>query len=227
MQQQLFTLLFVAVAVTSHAQEWTRFRGPNGSGVSNATLPATWTDKDVVFSVPLPGIGHSSPVVRGGKLFLQSANAETAQQHVVCLDSRTGEQRWQRDFEIAPYHIHVRNSFASVTPAVDEHHVYVAWSTPEQTTVMALDHDGNDVWARELGAFDSQHGFGTSPIIYKDLMIICHQQKKPQRNGPRTEEQFGPGDRSHDGRNSLADETVERECILFSALHPTCRGAAR
>ena len=187
MQNQLFAIPLVLLAITAQAHEWTRFRGPNGSGVSEARLPAKWTENEITFSAPLPGIGHSSPVIRGGKLFVQSANAETAQQHVVCLDSRTGEKLWQRDFNIASYHIHVRNSFASVTPTVDEHHVYVAWSTPDQTTAMALDHDGNEVWTRELGSFASQHGFGTSPIIYKDLMIVCHQQKKPKRNGPRTE----------------------------------------
>ena len=169
------------------AEDWTRFRGPNGSGVSTTVFPATWSENEIRFSVPLPGIGHSSPVVRGDKLFVQSANAETAHQHVICLNSRTGEKNWQRDFELTPYHIHTRNSFASVTPAVDEHHVYVAWSTPDQTTITALDHNGNPVWHRDIGSFASQHGFGTSPIVYKDLVIICHQQKKPDRNGPRTE----------------------------------------
>lgn len=181
-------LLLTSVASMLNADDWARFRGPNGRGVSETTvLPATWGDDEIIFKATLPGIGHSSPVVFGDKLFVQSADAETARQYVICLNSRTGAENWRREFDLSPYHIHARSSFASVTPAADDAHVYVAWSTPENTTLSALDHAGQLVWQRDLGSFASQHGFGTSPIVYKDMVIICHLQKKPDRNGPRTE----------------------------------------
>ena len=63
--------LFVAAADSALAQEWTRFRGPNGSGESDATtIPAKWTDKDYNWKINLPGAGHSSPVLWGDKIFL-------------------------------------------------------------------------------------------------------------------------------------------------------------
>ncbi|MCA9213937.1 MAG: PQQ-binding-like beta-propeller repeat protein [Planctomycetales bacterium] len=182
-----FTVIASFLYSSAHGQDWVRFRGPNGSGVSTSVLPATWTKSEVAFDVQLPGVGHSCPVILGDKLFIQSADADSAKQYVLCLNSRTGNEIWRKEFDIDSYHIHARNSFASVTPTVDKHHVYVAWSTPDQTTATAFNHNGEIVWQRELGAFDSQHGFGTSPIVYKDLVILCHQQKKPDRNGPRTE----------------------------------------
>ena len=67
---------------SASAQEWTRFRGPNGTGESEAkTIPAQWTDADYNWKVSVPGIGHSSPVLWGDHLFLLSADPETATRH--------------------------------------------------------------------------------------------------------------------------------------------------
>ena len=63
--------LLALLISTAAAQEWTRFRGPNGTGESEATtIPASWTDKDLNWKIELPGIGHSSPVLWGDKIFL-------------------------------------------------------------------------------------------------------------------------------------------------------------
>ena len=65
-------------------QEWTRFRGPNGTGESETTtIPASWTDKDLNWRIELPGIGHSSPVLWGDKLFLLSAEPKEATRFVL------------------------------------------------------------------------------------------------------------------------------------------------
>ena len=174
--------------VPSAAQEWTRFRGPNGSGVlTDCEIPGQWTEADYNWKVTLPGVGHASPVIWGERVFLLSADPQTATRHVLCLRAADGATLWQRDFPSAPHHLHLRNSFASSTPAVDAQHVYVAWSTPAATTLMALDHDGQTVWTRDLGPFLSQHGFGTSPIVTDSGVILCLQQDKPQEDGPRTE----------------------------------------
>jgi len=81
---------------TASAQEWTRFRGPNGSGESEArSVPAKWTDKQVNFNVEVPGIGHSSPVLWGDKLFILSANPDDATRHTLCFDAKTGKELWE------------------------------------------------------------------------------------------------------------------------------------
>lgn len=169
-------LCLILTAVSS-AQEWTRFRGPDGSGVSEATtIPVSWTEHDYNWKTQLPGVGHSCPVVWGSKVFLLSANPQDATRYVLCVDTETGKVLWQRDFPSTTHHLHQRSSYASATPAVDEKHVYVAWATPEAITFAAFDHDGHDVWTKNLGSFTSQHGWGASPIVYKDLVILHDSQ---------------------------------------------------
>ncbi len=171
-------LLVLLLGQFAAAQEWTRFRGPNGTGVSDATtIPVEWTEKDFNWKTKLPGTGHSSPVVWGEKVFLLSADPDNATRYVLCINAKSGEIEWQRDFKSETHRLHLRSSYASSTPAVDAERVYVAWSKPDKTTLMALDHDGNTVWERDLGRFQSQHGFGTSPIIYNEMLILHNSQQ--------------------------------------------------
>src|SRR5262249_14397507 len=75
---------FLAVAQTGSAQEWTRFRGPNGSGVSAATtIPVRWTEKDYNWKVKLPGVGHSSPVLWGERIFVTSGDEQSGKRLVL------------------------------------------------------------------------------------------------------------------------------------------------
>lgn len=160
------------------AQEWTRFRGPNGMGLSEAkNLPATWTEADYHWKATLPGVGHSSPVLWGDRIFLNSADPETATRYVLCLSAVDGREVWRRQYASQTHPIHARNTYGSSTPAVDAERVYVAWSTPARLTLLALDHDGNDVWDLDLGPVVSEHGFGTSPILYRDMVILSNSQQ--------------------------------------------------
>ena len=164
-----------------HAQQWTRFRGPNGTGVSEAkNIPVTWTETDYDWKTALPGLGHSSPVIWGNKVFLMSGDPDNATRYMLCVDAVSGKIIWQREYASTVHHLHPRNSFASGTPAVDEQHVYVAWSTPEELTLKAFDHSGNEIWSRDLGTWTSQHGFGSSPILFEDLVILSNQQQTQQ-----------------------------------------------
>ena len=141
----LFCVLLLSASAT--CQEWTRFRGPNGTGVSEEkTIPVKWSAEEVNWKVELPGIGHSSPVIWGDRLFIQSADPTNATQHILCYNAMNGRKIWQRDFPLDTYRIHARSSFASVTPAVDANQVYVAWSSDKQTTFSALNHQGEPVW---------------------------------------------------------------------------------
>jgi outer membrane protein assembly factor BamB len=157
-------------------QDWTRFRGPNGSGIGKADLPARWTDKDITWKASLPGVGHSSPVLWGDRLFLTSGEEATGKRIVIGLRASDGSQRWLREIPGQRHRKHADNSFASATPAVDDRHVYTYWGTPTETIVLALDHDGKDVWRADLGPFKGGHGFGASPIVYDDLVIVPNDQ---------------------------------------------------
>src|ERR1044071_8256252 len=124
----------------STAQEWTRFRGPNGTGISTAKgIPVQWAEKDLNWKVELPGIGHSSPVLWGDKIFLLSNDERSGQIFVLCLAAKDGRLLWKREFAFTAFQKHQFNSFASSSPAVDANHVYVSWSTPDRYTLAALD----------------------------------------------------------------------------------------
>lgn len=166
-------------AVTDRSQ-WTRFRGPNGSGLSDADIPAQWTDKDYNWKVQLPGGGHSSPVVWGDRIFLICASEQTGEHMVVCVSAADGAILWNRKYPSTTYHHHQFNTYASSTPAVDEKQVYVCWSTPQELSVVALEHDGREAWARGLGSFVSQHGGGQSPMLFENLVIVTDLQEGPQ-----------------------------------------------
>src|SRR4029078_6856266 len=133
------------------AQEWTRFRGPNGSGESEIVLPAEFEGNDFVWKAELPGEGHSSPVIWKDRVFLLSADPMTAERYVLCLDAKTGTILWNKKYPHTTHTLHTSSSCASCTPTVDEKNVYVAWSAPDEVTLLALTHDGEEVWHRNLG----------------------------------------------------------------------------
>jgi outer membrane protein assembly factor BamB len=168
---------------TARAQEWTRFRGPNGQGQSEAaaTIPVTWTESDYNWKQELPGVGHSSPVIWGDRIFITSGDPDTAARHVVCLSTADGKILWQRDFPGSKYHLHRQNNFAVSTPALDANRVYLAWASADSFILQALTHDGQDIWQVDLGPFKSQHGFGTSPIVVGDEVIITNDQEGETR----------------------------------------------
>ena len=159
-------------------QNWPRFRGPNGAGVSEATtIPVRWTAKDYHWRVELPGIGYSSPVVWGDRVFVTSAEEEDATQTIRCLRTSDGGLIWKRDFPSTTHPKHRFNCYASSTPALDADHVYYSFATPEEYTVMALTQaEGREVWHRDLGSFKAEHGFGASPMLFDDLVIVPDEQ---------------------------------------------------
>jgi outer membrane protein assembly factor BamB len=171
-------LVCVLARTAGGAEEWSRFRGANGSGQSEAaTIPVEWTAEDYNWQVPLPGIGHSSPVISGDRVVVTSGDPEGATRHVLCLRCSDGSQIWSREFPSLPHHLHARNSYASSTPALDSQHVFFMWATPEAHHLVALDlEDGRTVWKINLGEFKSQHGFATSPIVHRDAVIVANEQ---------------------------------------------------
>src|SRR5208283_1627402 len=94
-------------------QEWTRFRGPNGSGEAPpAPIPVTWTERDYKWRVELTGEGHSSPVLWGDRLYVTAADDDAVQQ-IYCLDAGSGRTLWQKQFACKPGPKNTLNSFAA------------------------------------------------------------------------------------------------------------------
>jgi outer membrane protein assembly factor BamB len=183
---KLFVRVLFALAVAgfyspdARSEDWARFRGANGTGLSNQTgFPTTWDASRFEWNIELPGIGHSSPIVWGNALFVTSAVDEGAVRYLHRVDTKTGRVVWTRQMGLRQSHKHLKNSWASGTPATDGNLVYVPFADREQYTVSAFDFDGNLVWRRFLGSFQSQHGQGASPILFEDLVIVPNDQQGP------------------------------------------------
>lgn len=173
-------LVLMSLASGVTAQEWVRFRGPNGSGISaTTTVPVRWTEKDHNWKVKLPGVAHSSPVLWGDRVFITSGEEETGKRIIQCLRTSDGQQLWAREFPGAKHGKHSDNSFASATPVVDDRHVYLNWGSPKEQLVVALDHSGKEIWRIDLGPYKGGHGFGASPIVHEDVLVVPNDQDGP------------------------------------------------
>lgn len=162
------------------ADDWPRFRGPNGAGLTSAPgLPVEWTTKDYRWETLLPGVGHSSPVVINGKLFVTCGSEDGLSREIVCLDAADGKMLWTRALTLQSDKLHAKNSYASATPAVSKDFVIASFADDERYVVAAFTHGGEPVWNEDLGTFESQHGHGASPIIWRHIVIVPNDQKGP------------------------------------------------
>lgn len=170
-------LALAIVAADAPAQEWTRFRGPNGIGISESkSIPTTWTEGDFRWRVALPGVSHSNPVFWDDKIFLESAAADGKERMLLCLKKADGSELWSRKIALSKNPKHNLNSYSSSTPAVDKDRVYALFADTEKYLVQCWDHAGKELWTVDLGPFKSQHGLGTSPVVYEDRLIVANDQ---------------------------------------------------
>jgi outer membrane protein assembly factor BamB len=163
------------LALAAEAESWPGWRGPRGDGTSaERHLPVQWSStSNVVWSAPVPGKGHASPIVWGDRVFTVSALPATGERVLLCFDRRTGRLEWQRAVITSPLEKkHALNSHASSTPATDGERVYVAFLDVQEMVVAAYDLEGRLVWRVRPGAFSSMHGFCSSPVLYRDLVIV-------------------------------------------------------
>jgi outer membrane protein assembly factor BamB len=170
------------------AADWPQFRGPNASGVADATkLPVEFgPEKNVVWKTRLPS-GHSSPVIWGDRIYLTGAEGgqrtdagrqkvvdEGGALYTICIDRRTGKLLWKREVtrpRLERYQ--PTNSPASPSPVTDGRNVYVFFG---DFGLVAYSIDGVEKWRVPLGPFNNVNGHGSSPILFGRLLImLCDQ----------------------------------------------------
>jgi outer membrane protein assembly factor BamB len=197
----LIALLVASIAVTAStgavAEDWPQFRGPNGSGVSASTgLPEVFgPEKNVVWKTPLPP-GHSSPVLTRDRVFVtayEKEKASSSQQSaagvkgsageknhkllVICLDRQTGKLLWQREVPRAREgRLQNVNNPASPSPVTDGTNVYAFF---QEFGLVSYDGAGKERWRLPLGPFNMFYGFGASPILVDDKVILPVDQDSP------------------------------------------------
>jgi len=189
--------LLAILPLQADESPWNRFRGPNGSGISQAkTVPVRWTDKDYNWKIGLPGPGHSSPVVWDQRIFVTCGDPATALRTLLCVDAATGRTLWTHEEPSTTYRQHRDNGYATATPAVDADGVVITWTTPDAVMLMALDLQGRELWRRNLGPLISLQGSGSSPIPYQDLVVLANDQEDMERSPGRRKDGPNPAGRS-------------------------------
>ncbi len=169
------------------AENWPAWRGPRGDGSSNdASAPTKWdgnAEENVAWKVPVPGSGHSSPIVWQDRIFLTACVDDTQERVLACLDRVTGKTLWQQTVVKAPLEKkHNLNSYASGTPTTDGKLVYVTFlaadfgsdkeRTPGDMIVAAYNFEGQQKWLVKPGRFASVHGYCSSPILFEETVIV-------------------------------------------------------
>ncbi len=172
---------FIIVLLLSHitwaSDDWSRFRGPNGTGISSAkNLPTEFgPDKNVVWKTPLPP-GHSSPVLTHDRIFVTAHTPTTKKDKftyklfVIALDRQTGKILWQREVPRTNQgRLENANGPASPSPVTDGTNVYVFF---QDFGLLAYSKDGKERWRLPLGPFKIAFGFGASPMLIEDKVIL-------------------------------------------------------
>jgi len=131
----------------------------------------------VVWKTAIPGIGWSSPIVWGDRIFLTSTSEDGVSCRVICVDRPSGKILWRREvFRQVPQHKERKNSHATPTPVTDGERVYAVFSSGG---IAALDFDGSIAWTNRDVKHYSRHGLGASPIVYKNLLIMPFDGSNP------------------------------------------------
>lgn len=161
------------------AENWPGWRGPHSDGTSSESgFPIKWSATDnVTWKTPIPGTGHSSPVVWNDRVFLTACDEQTKERLLLCLDRDDGTIRWQRVVVTSTLEPkHRLNSYASSTAVTDGTHVWVTFFEQPDVRVACYDMDGKQIWMTSPGEFHSKHGFCSPPVLYKNLVIINGDQ---------------------------------------------------
>lgn len=171
--------VFCLVSSTVVADNWPRFRGPNGQGIAqDAAIPVQWTQADFAWRVTLPGSGHSSPVIWDDMAFVTCAGEDAQVFSLLRIRASDGETIWKRDYQFATPEIHPLNSHATSTPAVDERGVYTIWYGENDALVVAVSHDGEEMWRRTFGPSVSINGPSQSPMVYEGKLVFTFEQEE-------------------------------------------------
>ena len=205
----IFFLLSIGIFLTASAQtdemqQWPSFRGPYAQGfIENVNPPAEWdleTGENIKWQTPIPGLGHSSPVIWGDKLFVTTAISGSGNDElkvglygdidavednsvhefkVYCLDKNSGKILWEKlAYKGVPKtKRHTKASHANCTPATDGKYLVVFFGSEG---LYCYDFDGNLIWEKDLGVMNAgpytdpefEWGFASSPIIHKGKVVV-------------------------------------------------------
>jgi len=181
----LLPILFAAVlpfaspaTAAIAATDWPAWRGPTRDGLAapGQSPPIQWSEtENVLWKVPLPGRGHSSPTVVGERIYLATADPVTKSQSVLCLDRKSGKLLWQSEVHAANAESgkHGNSSAASSTVACDGERLFINFLNAGAVHTSALDLTGKVLWQRKVCDFVAHQGFASSPVLHAALVLVA------------------------------------------------------
>ncbi|SMP70654.1 PQQ-like domain-containing protein [Neorhodopirellula lusitana] len=179
------------LTTTGPTSDWPQFHGPAGIGTVEGNLPSEWTANDYAWTVSLSGTDIGSPVIVDGVIYLietaplnsDSQQLQTIRNRanksidLVAFDLATGNELWRRKHPLVDRGRHSRNSAASTTPVVSGNQVFFVYCDAEGVYVQAYGTDSTPHWTRELGPWTGVHGYGTSPMVVQDKLVLFNAQQ--------------------------------------------------
>jgi len=180
-------LIFIAIISfslrnDSTAGDWPWWRGPTNNGIAAADSAPPMDfgeDKGIKWSVEIPGRGHGSACVVGDRVFIATADEEKQIQAMHGIDRATGRILWSTTIHEQGHtqKINKKASWASVTPACDGERVFINFLSGDAVFTTALDLNGKRLWQTKVTDYLEHQGYGSSPAIQGDLVIVSADNK--------------------------------------------------
>ena len=162
------------------AQNWNRFRGFGGAGVTSITdIPTQWdsaSGEGILWKTPLQLPGYNSPIVWQNRVFLSGATQE--KREVYCFDASTGSILWTGEVPTAPMgdrklDVMEDTGYAASTMATDGVRVYAIFASGD---LAAFDFNGRLLWHKSLGIPESLYGHASSLEVWQDRVLVQYDQ---------------------------------------------------
>lgn len=163
-------ILLLGCAVL-RADDWPQFRGPLGTGVDKgAEVPVEWSpQKNIRWRTAIEGSGSSSPIVSRGRVFVTVAKEKGRKRSLLCSDRKTGALLWTKTVDAPDEPTQQDNPYCGSTPCADGERV-VVWHS--SAGLHCYDFDGKPLWSRSFGKVDHMWGYGSSPVLHGDLVLL-------------------------------------------------------
>lgn len=180
---RLLAVSLLSSILVASAGDWPGWRGPTHDGIaeSGQRVPVKWNeDQNVIWKVKVPGRGHASPTVAEDRIFLPTADEARQIESVLCLDRKTGKLLWRSDlheggFTKRGHRLH--KSHASSSVAWDGKRAIINFMSGDAVYTTALDRNGKELWEKNITDYVTHQGYGSSPFIYKSLVLVSADNK--------------------------------------------------
>ena len=166
-------LTVVCCAALLFGADWPQWRGPLGTGHATQALdpPLEWSaSKNLRWKTPLPGPGNSTPIIVGDRVLVTCAAEQGKLRLLICLDRASGQELWRCEARLDEAELtHETNPACASSPVSDGRRVFV-WHG--SAGLFAYDLGGNELWRKDLGKFEHIWGYGSSPVVVGERLIL-------------------------------------------------------